>query len=84
MYNILSLEIGLSSATLATFYRHQRSLLKTSLDKIETWLEKVNKKIDNSVIVSSSSGSGNRNNFLSNSNIILDDNNDNNLVSNTE
>ncbi|RHZ61836.1 hypothetical protein Glove_345g72 [Diversispora epigaea] len=44
MYNALSEKIDLSPATLASFYRHQRSLLKTSLDKIETWVEKENKK----------------------------------------
>ncbi|CAG8826984.1 24038_t:CDS:2, partial [Dentiscutata erythropus] len=36
MYNVLPLEIGLSLATLATFYRHQKSLLTTLLDKIES------------------------------------------------
>ena len=46
MYNALSEEIGLSPATLASFYRHQKSLQKTSLDKIEAWVEKEGKKKD--------------------------------------
>ncbi|CAG8616045.1 4449_t:CDS:2 [Ambispora leptoticha] len=36
MYNVLSEEIELSPATLASFYRHQKSPQRTSLDKIET------------------------------------------------
>ncbi|RHZ69705.1 hypothetical protein Glove_280g66 [Diversispora epigaea] len=81
IYNVLSIEINLSSATLASFYRHQKTPLKTSLDKIEAWVEKENRKKDNSIIISGSSSSSNRNNFSSSSNIILDDNN---LASNTE
>ncbi|RHZ86886.1 hypothetical protein Glove_43g34 [Diversispora epigaea] len=34
LYNVISEEIGLSAATLATFYRHQKSPQRTSLDKI--------------------------------------------------
>ncbi|RHZ88241.1 hypothetical protein Glove_25g33 [Diversispora epigaea] len=45
MYNVLSEEIGLSPATLASFYRHQKAPQRTSLDKIEAWLEKENQKI---------------------------------------
>ncbi|CAG8596917.1 3374_t:CDS:2 [Ambispora leptoticha] len=41
---LISIEINLSSATLASFYRHQKTPLKTSLDKIETWVEKENRK----------------------------------------
>ncbi|RHZ77001.1 hypothetical protein Glove_186g35 [Diversispora epigaea] len=57
IYNALSIEINLSSATLASFYRHQRA----PLDKIETWVEKENRKKDNSIIISSNSNN-NRNN----------------------
>ncbi|RHZ62233.1 hypothetical protein Glove_341g42 [Diversispora epigaea] len=39
-HNVISEEIGLGTATLATFYRHQKSSQRTSLDKIE----KENKK----------------------------------------
>ena len=46
MYNVLSEEIELSPATLASFYRHQKSPQRTSLDKIETWIEKEGKKKD--------------------------------------
>ncbi|CAG8811524.1 24805_t:CDS:2, partial [Dentiscutata erythropus] len=53
IYNALSIEIGLSPATLATFYRHQRAPLTTSLDKIEIWVKRENKKKDNSIIISS-------------------------------
>jgi hypothetical protein len=41
MYNILSQEIGLSSATLATFYRHQKSPF---MDKIIPWVNREGKK----------------------------------------
>ncbi|RHZ84501.1 hypothetical protein Glove_80g15 [Diversispora epigaea] len=77
IYNALSIEINLSSATLATFYRHQRAPQRTSLDKIEAWVEKENKKKDNSIMISNSSRN---NNFLSSGsrNIILDGNNENN------
>ncbi|RHZ54946.1 hypothetical protein Glove_421g116 [Diversispora epigaea] len=44
IYNALSIEINLSSATLASFYRHQKIPLKTSLDKIEAWIEKKTEK----------------------------------------
>ncbi|CAG8549778.1 16026_t:CDS:2 [Cetraspora pellucida] len=37
MYNILSIEIGLSASTLASFYRHQKSPRTTSMDKIIEW-----------------------------------------------
>ncbi|RHZ52936.1 hypothetical protein Glove_454g12 [Diversispora epigaea] len=59
MYNVLSGEIDLSPATLASFYRHQKFPQRISLDKIEAWVEKENQKKDNSVIVSN----GSRNNF---------------------
>ena len=38
MYNILSQEIRLSPATLASFYRHQKTPRVTSMDKIITWV----------------------------------------------
>ncbi|SRR6266542_4217197 len=40
MYNILSIEIGLSASTLASFYRHQKSPRTTSMDKIIEWLKR--------------------------------------------
>ncbi|RHZ81532.1 hypothetical protein Glove_119g15 [Diversispora epigaea] len=70
MYNALSDEIDLSPSTLAKFYQHQKSPQRTSLDKIEAWVEKENWKKDSS--------NSNRNNFSSSSNILLDDSNDNN------
>jgi len=45
-YNVLSEEIGLSPATLARFYQHQKSRQRTSLDKIENWVEREGKKKD--------------------------------------
>ncbi|CAG8788928.1 25497_t:CDS:2, partial [Dentiscutata erythropus] len=60
IYNTLSIEINLSSATLANFYRHQKTSLKTSLNKIEAWIEKENRKKDNSIIISDSSGGNNK------------------------
>ncbi|CAG8813656.1 36725_t:CDS:2, partial [Racocetra persica] len=44
LYNILSIEIGLSASTLANFYRHQKSPRKTSIDKIIEWVEKEGNK----------------------------------------
>src|ERR1051325_6200775 len=44
MYNILSIEIGLSASTLASFYRHQKSPRRTSMDKIIEWVEKEGNK----------------------------------------
>ncbi|CAG8590871.1 3254_t:CDS:2 [Ambispora gerdemannii] len=46
MYNVLSEEIGLSPSTLAKFYQHQKSPQRTSLDKIENWIEREGKKKD--------------------------------------
>jgi len=46
MYNVLSEEIDLSPSTLAKFYQHQKSPQRTSLDKIENWVEKEGKKKD--------------------------------------
>ncbi|CAG8518287.1 14663_t:CDS:2 [Ambispora leptoticha] len=46
MYNAISGEIGLSPATLASFYHHQKSSQITSLDKIGSWIEKEGKKKD--------------------------------------
>ncbi len=39
LYNILSIEIGLSVSILVSFYCHQKSLRKTSIDKIIEWVE---------------------------------------------
>uniref|UniRef100_U9UQU0 Uncharacterized protein n=2 Tax=Rhizophagus irregularis TaxID=588596 RepID=U9UQU0_RHIID len=44
LYNILSIEIGLSASTLASFYRHQKSPRRTSMDKIIEWVEKEGNK----------------------------------------
>ncbi|GES81249.1 hypothetical protein GLOIN_2v1510815 [Rhizophagus clarus] len=57
MYNILSIEIGLSASTLASFYRHQKSPRRTSIDKIIEWVEKEGNK--KSVSFSDSSSSNN-------------------------
>ena len=46
MYNVLSEEIDLSPSTLAKFYQHQKSPQRTSLDKIENWVEREGKKKD--------------------------------------
>src|SRR5687767_11734452 len=40
LYNILSIEIGLS----ASFYRHQKSPRRTSIDKIIEWVKKEGNK----------------------------------------
>jgi hypothetical protein len=46
LYNILSIKIGLSASTLASFYCHQKSPKRTSMDKIIKWVEKKgNKKV---------------------------------------
>ncbi|POG81140.1 hypothetical protein GLOIN_2v1510815 [Rhizophagus irregularis DAOM 181602=DAOM 197198] len=57
LYNILSIEIGLSASTLASFYRHQKSPRRTSIDKIIEWVEKEGNK--KSVSFSDSSSSNN-------------------------
>ncbi|RIA99446.1 hypothetical protein C1645_811479 [Glomus cerebriforme] len=58
LYNILSIEIGLSASTLASFYRHQKSPIRTtSMDKIIEWVEKEGNKKSVSFSNSSSSGS---------------------------
>ncbi|CAG8575208.1 12662_t:CDS:2 [Cetraspora pellucida] len=46
MYNALFEKIGLSPFTLAKFYQHQKSPQRTSLDKIENWVDKEGKKKD--------------------------------------
>ncbi|KAF0467818.1 hypothetical protein F8M41_025935 [Gigaspora margarita] len=61
MYNILSIEIGLSASTLASFYRHQKSPRRTSVDKIIEWVEKEGNKKVVSFSDSSSSNSSNSN-----------------------
>jgi len=40
MCNVLYGEIGLSPTTVSSFYHHQKSPQRTSLDKIEAWIEK--------------------------------------------
>ncbi|CAG8579518.1 12778_t:CDS:10 [Ambispora leptoticha] len=75
MYNALSGEIDLSPATLASFYRHQRSLKsKIGLKK------KTGKKIQLSLAVIAidlESHFSRNNNFSSSSNIIFDNNDEN-------
>jgi hypothetical protein len=63
MYNILSDEIGLSPGTLASFYRHQRTPRKTTMDKIIQWIEKKGKR----VVSFGSSSSVNNDDEISNS-----------------
>lgn len=63
LYNALSQEIGLSPATLASFYRHQKNPRTTSMDKIVPWIEREGKRRvsfanNNSSSSSSSNGSG--------------------------
>src|ERR1051325_244958 len=65
MYNILSIEIGLSASTLASFYRHQKSPRRTSMDKIIEWVEKEENKKVVSFNSSSSSNSSNNSNTSS-------------------
>jgi hypothetical protein len=62
LYNILSIETGLSASTLASFYHHQKSPRTTSMDKIIAWIEKEGNKKSVSFSDSSSSSSSNRNN----------------------
>ncbi|KAF0484554.1 hypothetical protein F8M41_022968 [Gigaspora margarita] len=62
MYNILSIEIGLSASTLASFYRHQKSPRRTSVDKIIELVEKEGNKKVVSFSDSSSSNSSNNSN----------------------
>ena len=74
LYNILSIEIGLSASTLASFYRHQKSPRRTSMDKIIEWVEKEgNKKSvsfsDNSSSSNNSSSSGSIRGSISEGNI---------------
>ena|SRR5687767_9959460 len=61
LYNILSVEIGLSASILASFYRHQKSS-RTSMDKIIVWVEKEENKKVVSFNDSSSSSSSNKSN----------------------
>lgn len=56
MYNILSNKIGLSSATLASFYCHQKI---PSMDKLIPWIEKEGKRIVSFASSNSSSSSVN-------------------------
>ena len=59
LYNILSIEIGLSASTLASFYHHQKSPRRTSIDKIIEWVEKEGNKKSVSFSDSNSSNSSN-------------------------
>ena len=52
MYNILSEQIGLSLDTLVSFYCHQRTLRMTTMDKIIPWIEKEEKRVVSSILVS--------------------------------
>jgi hypothetical protein len=45
MFDTLSKEIRLSKSTLANFYRHKTTPMKTSMDKIISWIEKEGKKV---------------------------------------
>jgi hypothetical protein len=67
MYNILSQEIGLSPAILASFYRYQRRSMQTSMDKIISWLKREGKRIISFASSSSSSSSINNDDEISNS-----------------
>ena len=62
IYNILSQEIKLSPATLASFYRHQKTPRTTSMDKIISWVEREGKKRVSFANNSSSSSSSSDNN----------------------
>ena len=74
LYNILSIEIGLSASTLASFYRHQKIPRRTSMDKIIEWVEKEgNKKVVSFSNSSSSSNSSTSRTFIRNNS---DDNNE--------
>src|ERR1044071_4065590 len=69
LYNILSIEIGLSASTLASFYRHQKTPRRTSMDKIIEWVEKEgNKKVVSFSNSSSSSNSSTSRTFIRNNN----------------
>ncbi len=62
MYNILSQEIKLNPAILASFYRHQKISRTTSMDKIISWVERKGKRrvsFANNSSSSSSSSNGN-------------------------
>jgi effector-binding domain-containing protein len=45
MFDTLSKEIRLSKSTLASFYHHKTTPMKTSMDKIISWIEKKGKKV---------------------------------------
>ncbi|RGB43676.1 hypothetical protein C1646_749464 [Rhizophagus diaphanus] len=45
MFDTLSTEIGLSKSTLANFYRHKTTPMKTSMDKIISWIEKEGERV---------------------------------------
>ena len=74
MYNILSQEIGLSPATLASFYRYQKIPRATTMDKIMLWVDREGKSKVSFASSSNSSSSTSRT-FTRNND---SDNNDNN------
>ncbi len=55
LYNILSIKIGLSISTLASFYWYQKSPRRISIDKIIEWVKKKRNKKSVSFFDSSSS-----------------------------
>ena len=71
MYNILSGEIRLSPATLASFYRHQKVPRVTTMDILIPWIEREGKRV---VRFGGNNGSGSRTRFSDNS----ENENDNN------
>ena len=77
IYNILSQEIKLSPATLASFYRHQKTPRTTSMDKIIPWVEREGKK---RVSFANNSSNSSSRTFTHNSNNRDNDDNDNILV----
>ncbi|RGB28175.1 hypothetical protein C1646_768153 [Rhizophagus diaphanus] len=69
LYNILSIEIGLSASTLASFYRHQKS---PSMDKIIEWIEKEGNK--KSVSFSDRNSSNSSNNSSNSGEVSVEEN----------
>ena len=76
MYNILSQEIGLSPATLASFYRHQKIPRATTMDKIMLWVDREGKRKVS--FASSSNNSSSTSRTFTRNNDSDNDNNDNN------
>lgn len=46
LYQVISIEMGLGASTIASFYRHQIAPRVTSIDKINSWIERETKRID--------------------------------------